>query len=123
MTDSINPAGSSAVVNLATFERMLSVVGPALRPALVAQVLADLERLRAALCSGAPVAMRHAAHELKGIAATIGADSLAGLAAGLDQSLEQGMQPDRAAAGAALWQQLDALSALLRADSRRVTST
>jgi len=120
MTEFDNPADRPLGVNLTTLERMLSLGGPALRPALIAQVLADLARLRGALAADQPATIRYAAHELKGIASTIGAESLAETAAQLDQELEHDLLRDRDAGLGDLCRKIDDLAALLRAESQRV---
>lgn len=102
-------------VDLAMLERMLLVGGPGLRPALVAQLLADLDRLRQLLRAEQAAQHLGAAHELKGIAATIGAHGLARTAASLHTSLEQGASRPPADQAPQLWHELDELAGLLQA--------
>jgi len=80
-------------IDLTVLDLTLSVGGVALRPALVAQVLDDLARLRAILAVEAAGPMAPAAHELCGIAATLGAGDLADAAARLDTWLQGGGAP------------------------------
>ena len=90
-------AGRSApglpVIDHAILERVLSVGGADLRADLLAQIITDLTRLEAGL--RAPGAERHAiiAHELKGLAATIGATALADLATRFQLLVENGDDP------------------------------
>ena len=75
---------SAPVVNPALLEHLLNVGGADLRPVLAQQICADFTRLAGAIqaVDGADVA--RAAHELKGLAATVGADTLAQMACALN---------------------------------------
>jgi len=101
MTEPCNPGELSADMDRERFERMLSVGGAALRPTLVAQLLDDLTRLQQAL--GDPLAPRpdRTAHELKGLAATMGADTLAALAGQFEAAI-----PDCGPDQARVWRQM-----------------
>lgn len=101
MTVPSAPGDLSADMDRERFERVLSVGGAALRPMLIAQLLDDLSRLQQAL--GDPLAARpdRTAHELKGLAATMGADALAALAAQFEAAL-----PDCGPDQSRVWRQL-----------------
>jgi len=79
----VPPAADPLEIDREVFQRMLSLGGAALRPALVAQLLDDFTRLGRALDTPDVPALERAAHELKGLAATIGARALAAQAEGL----------------------------------------
>ncbi len=59
------------------FERVLNTCEPALRPQLLRQIIVDLEQIAARLGGTSLERQVKAAHELKGLAATIGANLLA----------------------------------------------
>lgn len=96
-------------------ERMLSLGGSDLRPVLVAQLLADLGRLRAAISTDDPLALGRAAHEIKGLAATIGAHAVAAQAARLDELATSATAQVRAVLAQALQREVDILAAALGA--------
>jgi HPt (histidine-containing phosphotransfer) domain-containing protein len=103
-------------VDRAMLQHMLSLGGDDLRPVLIAQLCHDLQRLRAVLEGGNTAQLRRAAHELKGLSATVGAGALAELSERFD-SLADGLTP--AAIGAmalGLRLQIDRLIALLQTD-------
>ena len=78
-----------AALDNEVLDRILAVGDAETAQRLHRQILADLERLQAALGpSGRPSIV--AAHEVKGLAATIGAHRLARLAEALQQCLEAG---------------------------------
>ncbi len=103
-------------MNCSTYERMLSVGGEAFRPALVAQLLVDLARLRGQIDADDQAMLARAAHELKGLAATIGAESLADLAQNFGESLETGAVSDRPRLQVDVAGGIDSLIGILRAD-------
>lgn len=111
------PQDAADGVDLAMLRRMLSLGGDDLRSLLIAQLMADLSRLRLALKAEDPQALHRAAHELKGLCATIGAGALADLAARFD-SLAEGLSPAaRGAMALGLRLQIDRLIALLQAET------
>lgn len=81
-------AGDASLFDPLTLDRVLSVGGQDLREALVTQILADLERLRREIGAGSSDLRRRAAHEVKGLAATIGAEGLARLAGQIEAEAE-----------------------------------
>jgi HPt (histidine-containing phosphotransfer) domain-containing protein len=105
----------SLVIEHGTLDRILSLGGEALRPALLAQLLQDFGRLAGSLSTADGAALERAAHELKGLAATIGARSLAEQAARLDSLAAGSSAAVREAMALGLCRQIDALCALLRA--------
>jgi HPt (histidine-containing phosphotransfer) domain-containing protein len=84
MTQHALPQTPSTGVDRTTLRHILSMGGDALRTVLIAQLRADLLRLRSALEQDDPAALHRAAHELKGLSATVGARDLADLAARFD---------------------------------------
>lgn len=84
MPDTQRPDGApQPVIDPAVLDRILGIGDARLREALLDQLLADFRRLAEAL-SGAGAGLGAAAHEVKGLAATIGAHRLAHLAKRLD---------------------------------------
>lgn len=112
------PDDDSVGLDRATMEHMLALGGPALRPALIAQLIADLDRLRAALTSDAPAALKRAAHELKGLAATIGAGGLAENAGRLDDLAESAPPAVGQALALGIRPQIDRLAEILATQTR-----
>lgn len=102
----------------ATFGRMLAVGGDAMRPALIAQLLQDFARLRGALEATELAAVGRAAHELKGLSATIGARALADNAARFDTLASECSPAVRAAMVLGLGRQIDRLCAILQDRAR-----
>ncbi len=99
----------------ATLSRMLSLGGSA----LVAQLIADFSRLAEALGGSEVDALERAAHELKGLAATIGAKAIvvqdpAAHGARFDELAASLPPVVRAAMALGLCRQIDAVCALLR---------
>jgi hypothetical protein len=72
--------GPDTVIDMAVFEQILNVGDAGLREALIEQLLTDFRRISKALTEGGWDEVGAAAHELKGLAATIGAHRLAELA-------------------------------------------
>lgn len=104
-------------VDHATLQHMLSLGGPAMRPALVAQLRDDLHRLRESLKQQETGRLKQTAHELKGLSATIGATALAQLSARFDELCE-GLAPDaRNAMALGLRIQIDRLDAILQTET------
>ena len=69
-------------------ERILDLGGASLRTALGEQLIADFQRLRAALVDDDTARLARTAHELKGLAATIGAGTVADMARSLDAAAQ-----------------------------------
>jgi len=68
-----------ATFDRAVLEQILDLGGAELRAALLEQLLTDFNRISEALAKGSGDEVAAAAHELKGLAATIGAQRLAQL--------------------------------------------
>lgn len=68
--------------------RLFALGDAALRVALCAQLRDDFSRLHAAVGAGDPAAVSRAAHELKGLSATVGAYRLAEIAAIVDARVQ-----------------------------------
>lgn len=85
----------AADVDMDTFEQSISFAGEEFRQRLVAQLIADLDRLRAALEVEDVAVQRSAAHELKGLGGTIGAERLAELAMLHEISIDTGLLDGR----------------------------
>jgi two-component system sensor histidine kinase BarA len=113
-----NQLDDSLGLDLATLDRMLSVGGEAMRPALIAQLLQDFARLRAALDGQELPSVARAAHELKGLSATIGASALADNAARFDSLAAESSAAVRAAMVLGLGRQIDRLCAILQDRAR-----
>lgn len=96
---------------------MLGMCGADLRPALVAQLIADFTRLSQALQGEQVTDLERAAHELKGLSATIGATALAESAARYGELAGAATATVRAALALGLCRQIDALCAVLRAQA------
>ncbi len=79
----LDPAQDSAI-DMAVLDQILDMGDARLRAALLEQLLADFRRLSEALMQDGWDEVSAAAHELKGLAATIGAHRLAQLAKRLD---------------------------------------
>lgn len=82
------------VIDREVLDRLLTVGDAALSKRLHDQIIADLKRLKDTLEPGSS-ACAIAAHEVKGLAATIGASRLAGMAETLQGRIEIG-EPDAA---------------------------
>lgn len=114
--------GNGAVLrDRRVLEAALAFAGPEDRPAILAQMLDDLTRIGAVLSDGQPTAQLRAAHELKGLAATIGAVRLADMAALMQQP--QQAEAARTALCMAMCAQVGQLKQELVSfdDSRRAT--
>lgn len=103
-------------------ERMLSLGGEAMRPVLVSQLLEDLGRLAGALQSDAIERAGRAAHELKGLAATIGAVGLADQAQRFDALLPEATPAVRQAMALGLRRQIEVLCAALSRPERNISA-
>jgi HPt (histidine-containing phosphotransfer) domain-containing protein len=73
-------AGPDAAIDAAVLDQILGLGDGRLRDALIDQLCADFRRIGAALATNDCDEIGAAAHELKGLAATIGARRLAQLA-------------------------------------------
>ena len=93
MTQSIlsdNPAHPDAQdFDHSVLSGLLGIGDAAMRQALCAQLLSDFGRMSEGLDDAEPAAISRVAHELKGLAATIGAWRLADLAQTLNRSAER----------------------------------
>lgn len=74
----------SRPLDRAVLERVLDLGDAEMRQALCVQLRADFLRLKDAIGGEDDVAVARAAHELKGLAATVGADRVASMARSLD---------------------------------------
>ena len=74
-------------------EALFAMGDDTLRVALSAQLLADFERLRSTLAALDPAAVARSAHELKGLASTVGAQPLAEMARSVD-AVAEGLAPE-----------------------------
>jgi HPt (histidine-containing phosphotransfer) domain-containing protein len=101
----------------ALLEQMLDMGGSDLRPALVAQLLADFSRLSAALEGETVADLERAAHELKGLSGTIGAAGLSDSAARFGDLAGAATVAVRAAMALGLRRQIESLCAILRAEA------
>lgn len=101
---------------------MLSLGGDTLRTALIAQLLEDFGRIARSLQAEAAEDQARAAHELKGLAATIGAGALADHAARFDSMVAESTPAVRTAMALGLGRQIDRLCATLRAADRNTTA-
>ena len=115
MNQPVPPRDQDQGVDLPTLERMLALGGAGLRPALIAQLLQDFTRLAQALEGSEPAALERAAHELKGLAATVGAQALADHAARFDSLAAHAAPAVRDALALGLRRQIEGLCAVLRA--------
>lgn len=92
MTQSIlsdNPATPGAQdFDHSVLSGLLEIGDAAMREALCAQLLSDFGRMAEGLDEAEPAAVSRVAHELKGLAATIGARRLADMAQTLNRSAE-----------------------------------
>jgi len=94
--------GSAPDFDAKVLEALLDIGGPDMREALSAQLIADFSRLQDGLKSGDAAVMSSAAHELKGLAATVGASRLAEMARSLDGIAKTLPQAARAVMAGAL---------------------
>lgn len=76
--------GRDGAIDEAVLGQILSIGDAGMRHALLDQLLADFHRLAETLTGGSSDEVGAAAHEIKGLAATIGAHRLAQLAKRLD---------------------------------------
>jgi chemotaxis protein histidine kinase CheA len=72
--------GPETAIDTAVLNQILDIGDAGLRDALLAQLVTDFRRISAALSEGTGDELGAVAHELKGLAATIGANRLAQLA-------------------------------------------
>ena len=75
---------SAPALDHATLSRLFDLGDASLRVALCAQLRDDFTRLHAAVGADCPIAITRAAHEMKGLAATVGAFRLADIATIVD---------------------------------------
>ena len=75
-----NAPERDTAIHGATLQSLLSLGSPHMARQLLAQLTADFHRIGRALQSDDTSAVDRAAHELKGLSATVGANRLAGLA-------------------------------------------
>ena len=86
----MKPAEPSApAVDPVALSRLFSLGDATLRVALCAQLQDDFTRLRGAVGVACPVTVTRAAHEMKGLAATVGAYRLADIATIVDKRAAQ----------------------------------
>ena len=93
-----------------------------LRVALSAQLLADFQRIRDALDSEDGYRVGRAAHELKGLAATVGANKLADMARSVDAVAEGMAAPALAVVIVPLQREIDVVQAHISAVSESTQS-
>lgn len=86
------PESSPPGLDSSVLESLFAMGDDALRVALSAQLQADFLRIREALDNEDGYRVGRAAHELKGLAATVGANRLAEMARSVD-SVAAGMPP------------------------------
>lgn len=79
---------NTPALDMAVLESLFALGDSALRKELSAQLRTDFERLHAALATDDGYRIGRAAHELKGLAATVGAARLAQLAQAVDPIAE-----------------------------------
>lgn len=77
-----------AAIDTEVLDSLFSMGGDALRGALSAQLVTDFRRLKATLAGEDMTAVARAAHELKGLSATVGANRLADMARSIDAVAE-----------------------------------
>ncbi|PWE27301.1 Hpt domain-containing protein [Pararhodobacter marinus] len=82
------PRPSTPAMDLEVLESLFSMGGDELRAELCAQLITDFKRIAAELDSEEGSKIARAAHELKGLAATVGAARLADMARSVDQVAE-----------------------------------
>jgi len=116
-------ATAPAGVDLALFDRMLSVGGAELVASLAMQLLADFERIWLDLHDQEPGRQRAATHELKGVAATIGATDLVDLAILHEVSLHTPSRSDLDWQRQAMRERITAVCALLRSRAGAAATT
>jgi chemotaxis protein histidine kinase CheA len=101
----------------ALMEQMLDMGGSGMRPALVAQLLADFTRISGALEAELTSDLERAAHELKGLAGTIGAAGLAASAARFGELASASTTAVRAAQVLGQRGPIEAMCTILRAQA------
>lgn len=110
----MHPADRSApAIEPAALDRLFRLGDATLRVALCAQLRDDFTRLRAAVGQPCTVTAARAAHEVKGLAATVGAFRLAEIAAVVDIRAEAMGDEARALVVAQLRTELDSVLAEL----------
>jgi HPt (histidine-containing phosphotransfer) domain-containing protein len=122
MTQHALPQTPSTGVDRTTLRHILSMGGDALRTVLIAQLRADLLRLRSALEQDDPAALHRAAHELKGLSATVGARDLADLAARFDLLADGLSSKARGAMALGLRVQIDGVIEVLETEVAGATT-
>ncbi len=104
-------------IDSGVLEHLFSMGDDAMRQALCDQLQADFGRLQGAIGDDRPTNAGRAAHELKGLAATVGAERLADMARTLDATEGELIPAARAVMVAALHREIDAVLAQLRRSS------
>ncbi|MFN4098805.1 MAG: Hpt domain-containing protein [Pararhodobacter sp.] len=87
------PDSRLPAIDREVLESLFAMGDETLRVALSAQLLADFDRLKSTLATEEPSAVARTAHELKGLAATVGAQRLADMARSVD-AVAEGMAAD-----------------------------
>jgi len=100
-------------IDKAVLERLFAMGDSSLRRALCAQLRADFQRLHQAVLGPDGAAVGRAAHELKGLAATVGAGRLTDLAQALDARAENLGAAARAAIVTPVLHEIEAVLACL----------
>ncbi|MCB1407330.1 MAG: Hpt domain-containing protein [Rhodobacteraceae bacterium] len=91
MTDPIRnpvPARSASSVDARALDKLLDIGGADLRAALCVQLTEDFSRLSAALDDDCTQTVANASHELKGLAATVGAERLTDMVSTFDGGVQ-----------------------------------
>lgn len=83
------PPRNATALDAKTLETLLNIGGSEMRTLLCAQLAIDFQRLHDAIDTDNAADMARAAHELKGLAATIGAERLATMARSLDKVADE----------------------------------
>ena len=113
MTDMDEPINNSISTSRApaldpeTLDQLLNMGGEELRAALCTQLIEDFRRLRLAVEDDDGNAVARAAHEVKGLAATVGASRLSEMARSLDSVAGNLSAPARSVMVSALQGQID----------------
>ncbi|KPQ07715.1 MAG: HPt domain protein [Rhodobacteraceae bacterium HLUCCA12] len=97
---------------------ILDIGDDAMRRDLCAQLLSDFRRMTAGLDESEPVMVSKIAHEIKGLASTIGAQRLAALAQTLHHSAEQVSAGALAVLVLSVSQEMDRVVSVLEAAER-----
>jgi hypothetical protein len=94
--DGLSTPADNLALDITVLEQVLSFGDMSVRGTLLAQLAEDFQRLASAIDVTDPLAVAAAAHELKGLSATIGANRLSGMANTLNGSAERLSEADRA---------------------------